>query len=121
MTMPPPVATSRAPASQTLNVSSPPYRSGWAPRLLMCPGSGGVTMLGSRGRAGGELLVFDRCEHAQRAVSAAPVVENLEVLEQGVGELDPGSPAAAVEQLGLDSAPEGFDDGVVVAVADRAH
>jgi hypothetical protein len=58
---------------------------------------------------------------SREAVSAAPVVEDLEVLEQGVGELDAGSPAAAVEELGLDPAPEGFDDGVVVAVADRAH
>ena len=71
-------------------------------------------MLGSRGRGGSEFLVLDGCEHAQRAVSAAPVVEDLEVFEQGVGELDAGSPAAAVEELGLDPAPERFDDGVVV-------
>jgi hypothetical protein len=54
-------------------------------------------MLGSRGRGGGGLLVLDWCEHAQGAVSAASVVEDLEVLEQGVGELDPGLPPAAVE------------------------
>lgn len=50
----------------------------------MCPGSGGVGMLGSRGRGGLERLVFDGCAHAQGAVSAAPVVEDLKVFEQAL-------------------------------------
>jgi hypothetical protein len=40
--------------------------------------------------------------------------------EQGVGQFEAGAPAAAVEQFGLHPAPEGLDDGVVVAVPDRA-
>jgi hypothetical protein len=51
----------------------------------------------SRGDRDVELLVLDRSEHAQGAVSAAPVMEDLEVLEQCVGQLDAGAPASAVE------------------------
>jgi hypothetical protein len=41
-------------------------------------------MLGSRGRGGLERLVFDGCAHAQGAVSAAPVVEDLKVFEEAL-------------------------------------
>ena len=37
-----------------------------------------------------DCLVFDRGAHPEAAVTALPVVEDLEVLEDGVGELDPG-------------------------------
>jgi hypothetical protein len=51
---------------------------------------------------GGELeFVFDGGEHAERGVPAAAVAEDLQVLEQGVGELKAGAPALPVEQLGL--------------------
>ena len=62
----------------------------------MCPGVGGVGLLGSRGCGGVEPLVFDWREHAQGAVSPPAVVEHLEVLEQGVGELDAGPPPSSV-------------------------
>jgi hypothetical protein len=42
-------------------------------------------------------LVLDRSEHAQGAVAASAVVEDLEVFEQGVGQFDAGAPAAPVE------------------------
>ena len=38
------------------------------------------------------------------------VVEDLEVLEDGVGQLQASSPASAVEQLDLHAGPEGLDD-----------
>jgi hypothetical protein len=59
---------------------------------------------------------YSMCVSMFRAVSAASVMEGLEVLEQGTGQFDPGLPAAAVEEFGLDPAPErtpeGFDDGI---------
>tara|TARA_B100000315_G_C14580941_1_gene590427 strand:+ start:183 stop:692 length:510 start_codon:yes stop_codon:yes gene_type:complete len=54
-------------------------------------------------------------------VAALAVVEDLEVLEDGVGQLDSGPPAFPVEDLDLESRPEGLDYGVVETVADRAH
>jgi hypothetical protein len=49
---------------------------------------------------------LDGCEHAKRGVAALAVVEDLEVLEDRVGELDSGVPALAVEELDLHAAPE---------------
>jgi len=54
-------------------------------------------------------------------VAALAVVEDLDVLEDGVCQLDPGPPAFPVEDLDLESRPEGFDDGVVETVADLSH
>jgi hypothetical protein len=51
-------------------------------------------------------------------VPALAVVEDLQVLEQGVGQLDPGALPFPVEQLGLNPAAEGFDHRIVVTVAD---
>ena len=45
-----------------------------------------------------------------------PVLEDLKVLEDGVGELQSGSPAAPVEQFDLHARPERLDDGVIEAV-----
>ena len=68
-----------------------------------------------------EVLVFDRGEHPERAVTSLSVVEDLEVLEDRVGELDASLPLATVEQLDLHAAPERLDDRVVEAVTDRSH
>jgi hypothetical protein len=54
-------------------------------------------------------------------VAALAVVEDLEVLEDGVGQLDPGPPAFPVEDLDLESHPEGPDYGVVETVVDQDH
>ena len=39
-------------------------------------------------------FMFDRCPHAEGRVASAPVVEDPNVLEDPVGELDTGLPAA---------------------------
>jgi hypothetical protein len=54
-------------------------------------------------------------------VPESAVVEDLEVLEDRVGELEPVAPTLPVEQLGLHPAPDAFDHRVVVAVPDRPH
>ncbi len=48
-------------------------------------------------------------------------MEDLEVLEDADCQLNPGLPAFPVEDLDLESRPEGFDDGVVKAVSDRPY
>jgi hypothetical protein len=45
-------------------------------------------------------------------------MEDLDVVEYGVGQPDSGAPALPVEQLDLHRGPEGLDHGVVQAVAD---
>ncbi len=54
-------------------------------------------------------------------MASAWVVEALDVLEDRVGELEAGVPPSPVEQLDLQSPPEGLRDGVVVGVADAAE
>jgi hypothetical protein len=51
-----------------------------------------------------ELLVLDRGEPAQGTVATLPVVEDLQVLKDRVGELDPGGPPLTVEEFGLHAA-----------------
>lgn len=47
----------------------------------------------------GCVLVLYRGEHAQLAVTALPVVEDLQVVEDRVGQLDTGAPALPAEKL----------------------
>ena len=56
-------------------------------------------------------------EHAKRRMPALAIVEDLQVLEQGVGELDAGTPPLPVEQLDLHPTPKRLDDGVFIAIA----
>ena len=66
-------------------------------------------------------LELDRGEVAERGVPAPRVVPALDVLEDrgsGLGAHRPGLP---VDPLLLQGRVEGLADGVVVAVADRAH
>ena len=68
------------------------------------PGFGGVAFLDSGCLAVGVDVVqfkFDRGQHAETGVPSPAVVEHLDVLEDRVRELDPGLPAARVEQLDL--------------------
>ena len=78
---------------------------------LIRPGFGGgsgVSRVSWR-RWGGFLGHGDRClhfelyrrHHAERGVSALAVVPDLDVVEHRIGELDPGGPALAVEELDL--------------------
>ncbi len=66
-----------------------------------CPGFGGVGFLGSGGCGCVEFFIFDWCEHVEAGVASAAVVEDLDVFEDGVGELDPGFPAARVQEFDL--------------------
>ena len=54
-------------------------------------------------------------------MAAPAVVERLDVLEHGGLQLEPGRPAAAVDELLLERREERFGDGVVVRVAAGAH
>jgi hypothetical protein len=65
------------------------------------------------------VLELDGCEHAKRGVPTLAVVEDLEVFEDRVREFDACLPSSTVQQLGLHPTPKRFDDGIVVAVADR--
>ena len=70
---------------------------------LMFPGFLGAGLFAS-GDGWGDLaepFILDRGEHAQRAVAALPVVEDLQVLEDRVGQFDAGAPPPSVELLGL--------------------
>src|SRR5215208_2106804 len=61
---------------------------------------------------GGYGLELYRGQHAEAAVASLPVVEDLQVLNDRVGELDAGGPASLVEDFGLHPAPERFDHRV---------
>jgi hypothetical protein len=54
-------------------------------------------------------------------VEALAIVENLDVLEDGGPQLEAGSPATLVDELGLDSCEEALGYGVVPTVALAAH
>jgi hypothetical protein len=54
-------------------------------------------------------------------VEASADVEALDVLEDRVGELDPGVPPLPVQELDLNASPERLDDRVAVRVADGAE
>jgi hypothetical protein len=64
---------------------------------------------------------FDRRQHAETRVASPAVVEDLDVFEDRVRELDPGLPAAGVEQFDLRPRPERLDHRVVIAVTNRSH
>jgi hypothetical protein len=73
------------------------------------------------GDVGGvELLEFNGGAPAQGTVASLPIVEDLQVLKDRIGELHAGLPSPAVQQFGLHAGPEGLDDGVVVGVPDGA-
>jgi hypothetical protein len=54
---------------------------------------------------GGGVLELYRGQHAEAAVAALSVVEDLQVLKDLIRQLDPGPPAAAVQQLHLHPRP----------------
>lgn len=62
------------------------------------------------------VLEVDRCQHPESAVPALAIVKDLEVLEYGVGQFDPRFSSLPVQEFGMHSAPERFDDGIVVAL-----
>ncbi len=58
-------------------------------------------------------LVLDWRVHSNAGVGPLTVVEDLEVLEDRVGEFDTGLPPFPVQQFDLHPGPERFDHGVV--------
>jgi len=51
----------------------------------------------------------------------SPVVERFDVVEDGEARLLPGGPVVPVEEFGLQGGEEALGQGVVEAVAGRAH
>ena len=62
-----------------------------------------------------------RGAHAQGGVTSPAVVEDFQIVEDGVWPIRCVVPAFSVERLGLHSAPERFDDRVDAAISDRRH
>jgi hypothetical protein len=86
------------------------------------PDFGGVGFLDSRCRRRlMPSLELERCEHTQRRVTPLAIVENLQVLEDGAGQLDARAPARPIEQFDLHSTPERFDHRVVETITDGTH
>ena len=54
-------------------------------------------------------------------MASAHVVEIFNVVGQRHAEFNYGGPGFTVEKFGLHSSPEGFDQGIVVATADRSE
>lgn len=57
----------------------------------------------------------------KRGTAALPIVVDIDVLEDRVGQLQPDAPRRAVEELDLHCAREGFDHCIVISAADRPH
>src|SRR3712207_2719175 len=60
-------------------------------------------------------------EVAERRVASAWIVERLAEVEDGHVGLGVGAQAGAGDQLAFEGGEEGLDEGIVVAIADRAH
>ena len=54
-------------------------------------------------------------------MQSGAVIEGFDVIEDGGASCGVGSEALMIDQFVFESAPEGFDEGVVVAVALSAH
>jgi len=74
---------------------------------LMCPGfrEAGSFDFMSVGPFSIDLLEFDRVEHPEGAVTAAPVVEDHQMLEDLVGELGSRPPRRTIKKLDLHPDP----------------
>lgn len=88
---------------------------------LTFPRFGGVTLLDYgvwRLRCRGRLSRIDQDADPEGGVVTLTVVEELKLVEDGIGEFDPGPPALPVAKLGSHRPPVRFDDGAVRAVPD---
>ena len=54
-------------------------------------------------------------------MQSGAVIEGLDVVEDGSACFGEGSEAVMIDELVFEAAPEGFDKGVIVAVAFAAH
>ncbi len=75
---------------------------------------------GGCGVVGVQLLIGRPRQHREGAVTTGPVVEDLDLVEDGGRQFDAGLPPLSVEELGLHPTPETLDHGVVERVADAA-
>ena len=50
-----------------------------------------------------------------------PIVEHLDVVEDGVGQFEPRLPLLPIEEFVLHAGPEGLHHGIVKRVADRTE
>lgn len=66
-------------------------------------------------------FVLDRFQHARGAMPTTAVVEDLQVLEHGGGQLHSGPPSPSIEKFDLHATPEGFDHRIVVGIAHRPY
>ncbi len=66
-------------------------------------------------------FVLHARDHAKRRVSASPIVEDLQVLEDRIRDFNTGLPSRSIEEFDLHGAPGRFDHRVAVAVAHGAH
>src|SRR5213595_3065442 len=79
--------------------------------------------LGQLGK--GNLVWFgfkvDRALVVKTGVESGAVVEGLDVIKDGGTGLGAGGEAMVIDQFVFEGAPEGFDEGIIVAVAWTTH
>ena len=64
---------------------------------------------------------IDRAEIVKTGVKSDAVIEGLDVVEDGCASLGEGGEALMIDQFVFEAAPEGLDEGVIVAIAFAAH
>jgi hypothetical protein len=63
----------------------------------------------------------DGAEIGKAGVQSGPVIKGFDVVKDGAASLGEGGEALVVDHFVFETAPEGFDEGVVVAVSFAAH
>ena len=63
----------------------------------------------------------DRTAVSKTGVKSGAVIEGFDVVENGAARFGEGGEALVVDDFVFEAAPEGFDEGVVVAIAFAAH
>ena len=88
-------------------------------------GSSGLALISRTVSKGSSLVQFgfkiDRALVVKTGVESGAVVEGFDVIEDGGAGLGAGSEAMMVDQFVFESAKEGLDEGVIVAVAFATH
>jgi hypothetical protein len=64
---------------------------------------------------------LDRTQISKAGMQPGTVIRSLDVTEDGSASLGQGGEALVVDHFVFESAPEGFDEGVIVAIALAAH
>ena len=66
-------------------------------------------------------FVVNRAEVGKAGVQPGAVIEGFDIVEDSGASFGAGGKAVMVDQLVFQATPEGFDEGVVIAVACAAH